>query len=275
MSNSPALYKFSYIHDIFNYATAVSWLLGYCSLFLKLHRDQNAAGLSLQTLFMLVLTELNHVLILIVMTAYFKVPLGIDFYICDCSTVLISLATFSYIIFSFYDSYEEEKDTFGLNVASCIFESIIGKTNKNDVLERKIHTLAKRFHWIVAYLISLLASIPLFLFRRSHLPMLLSFWECYIDMQLTFALVPQLYMFYNKKPRKVSSLLAHFVVFILLARILMLLYWATYPLFKYTSIPGRKLHITTEFLNIIILAHFMFYFIRAKLLGQRDIPLPI
>ncbi|KAJ1607465.1 hypothetical protein OJ253_2345 [Cryptosporidium canis] len=277
MQEQPILHNFASFLDVINFGTALSWFLAYLTLFFKLKREKNIIGLSLQTLLILVVAECNHVLITIMLSSHYNVKLGLDFYICDCSTALLSLATFTYIYSRFYETYERNRDTFGLNVAN-ITVSWVSKTFGNDIYNskcNKLHPTSQKIFWLTIYVINLFLGSLIFIFRKSTSPSLISFWESYMDSLLSLALLPQIYMFYNKKPRKVSSLLAHFVAFILLARLLMLLYWIVYPLFKYSVVPGRRLHIFSESLNVIFLSHFMYYFLRSKLLGENYIFLPM
>lgn len=278
MQEKPIFHNFASLLDVLNFATAVSWFFAYLSLFFKLKREKNIIGLSLQTLSILVVAEFNHVLITIILSSHYHVKLGLDFYICDCSTALLSLATFTYIYTNFYETYEKNRDTFGLNITNLIVCWVSG-TNGNDAYDNKkhnkIHPASQNLFWLTIYVLNLFLGTIIYLFRKSSSPPLISFWESYMDSLLSLALLPQIYMFYNKKPRKVSSLLAHFVAFILLARVLMLFYWILYPLFKYSIVPGRRLHIFSESLNVVFLSHFMYHFIRSKILGEVDIFLPL
>ncbi|KAF7456423.1 ER lumen protein retaining receptor [Cryptosporidium felis] len=276
MQDKPLLHNFAYLLDLINLATAISWLLAYIALFIKISRERNIFGLSLQTLLALVVAECNHVLITIVLSSHFNVNLGIDFYFCDCLTAIISIATFIYIINNYYETYERNRDNFGLNISNQIIR-LISCYYPNEEAKgiNKYHYISQKYHWLVIYLLNFFFGTTIFLFRKSSIPPLVSVWESYMDSLLTIALLPQVFMFYNKRPRKVSSLLAHFVVFILLARSLMLLYWILYPLFREIVIPGRRLHIFSESLNVLFLSQFLFYFIKSKLLGEKSIFLPM
>lgn len=278
MQEEPIFYSFASFIDVLNFATAVSWFFAYLSLFFKLKREKNIIGLSLQTILILVVAECNHVLITIILSSHYHVKLGLDFYLCDFSTALLSLATFTYIYSNFYETYEKNRDTFGLNITNLLV-GYISKANGDDAYDSKkrnrVHPTSKNIFWLAIYVINFFIGSIIFLFRKSSSPPLISFWESYMDSLLSLALLPQIYMFYNKKPRKVSSPLAHFVAFILLARMLMLLYWILYPLFKYSIVPGRRLHIFSESLNVIFLSHFMYHFLRSKFLGESDVSLPL
>lgn len=274
----PIFHNFAFLLDLLNLATAASWFSAYLALFFKLKREKNVVGLSLQTLLILVVAECNHVLITIILSSHYNVKLELDFYLCDCLTAILSLTTFAYIYSNFYETYENNRDTFGLNITNFIICSVskaFGSNHFNQKKSNKYHPTSQNIFWLTVYIINFLLGSAIYFFRRSSSPPIISFWESYMDSLLSLALLPQIYMFYNKKPRRVSSLLAHFVAFILLARIFMLLYWILYPLFKLSIVPGRRLHIFSEFLNVIFLAHFMYYFIRSKLNGENDVFLPL
>ncbi|POM83416.1 ER lumen protein retaining receptor family protein [Cryptosporidium meleagridis] len=278
MQKKPIFHNFAFILDVINFATALSWFCAYLALFLKLKREKNVVGLSLQTMLMLVVAECNHVLITAVLSSHYHVELGLDFYLCDCSTALLSAVTFAYIYFNFYETYESNRDTFGLNVTDFIFCWILKADRSNYFIQKKsnrYYSISKKIFWLTIYILNIFLGLIIFFLRKSSSPPIISFWESYMDSLLSLALLPQIFMFYNKKPRKVSSLLAHFVVFILLARVFMLLYWILYPLFKLSIVPGRKLHIFSESLNVTFLMHFMYYFIRSKLNGENEILLPL
>eukprot|EP00386_Alphamonas_edax_P006332 GDKI01020531.1.p1 GENE.GDKI01020531.1~~GDKI01020531.1.p1 ORF type:complete len:282 (+),score=60.48 GDKI01020531.1:174-1019(+) len=247
------------IHDIFNYATAFMWFCGYAAVLLKLRADKSALGLSQQTLLALFLSELNNVVLQVYLSAKYRFPLGLSFYFCDLITTLASLACFMYVRHRFANSYEKDRDTFGLRFLSPFLGT----------------AAANKFYWVVLYLIAFAVALPLYVFRRSPLGFFWSMYECFDDALLAVALIPQLFMFYNKRPRKVSSLMGRFVVCLFFARCFALTYWVTYPLFKSGDIPSRGLHMATEILNILILADFCYYYLKAKMAGQGDIALPI
>ncbi|OII74869.1 uncharacterized protein cubi_03001 [Cryptosporidium ubiquitum] len=278
MQEKPIFYNFAFLLDLLNFATAVSWFFAYLALFFKLKREKNVVGLSLQTLLILVVAECNHVIITVILSSHYHVKLELDFYLCDCLTALLSVTTFIYIYNNFYETYENNRDTFGLNVTNfviCWISKVSGSANFNEKKINRFHPTSQNFFWLTIYIMNFFLGSMIFFLRKSSSPPIISFWESYMDSLLSLALLPQIYMFYNKKPRRVSSPLAHFVAFILLARIFMLFYWILYPLFKFSIVPGRRLHIFSEFLNVIFLTHFMYYFLKSKLNGENDISLPL
>eukprot|EP00922_Rhytidocystis_sp_ex-Travisia-forbesii_P005268 GHVS01007682.1.p1 GENE.GHVS01007682.1~~GHVS01007682.1.p1 ORF type:complete len:357 (+),score=55.77 GHVS01007682.1:243-1313(+) len=265
-SPAPPLAGYDIIHDLLNYGTAFWWFIAYAALLQKLRRERSALGLSLQTLFALVFVEVNNVILIVSLAVYLGKPVfQLDFWIVDCTTAIMSAYTFAYVYRNFFASYEKQKDTFGRKLCSvfCCFQ-----------------TLTEHYYGLFLYVLSALIALPIFLFRHtapssSSTSSILSFWECFDDSVLSIALLPQLFMFYNKRPRKVNALLGRFVVCLLLARALAFAYWLTFPLFHAVPQRGRGVHLFTEALNLLILSDFVFYYIKAKLKGHQHVTLPI
>ncbi|KAK6590566.1 hypothetical protein RS030_152390 [Cryptosporidium xiaoi] len=278
MQDKPLFLNISYLLDVINIATAISWFFAYLSLLIKVRRNNNVIGLSLQTLIILVIAECNHVVITLVLSFYFGVVPGIDFYLCDCTTAMLSITTLVYILKNYGDIYEKERDNFGANIANYAFRLLLPK--EGGIVRKKnkfedTDPLAIKYGWLSIYFVNVFISIALFAFRKSNLPALLSFWESYMDGLSSVALLPQLHMFFNKRPRKVPPTLIQFVSFILLGRLLMLLYWLLYPLFREALVPGRLLHISSELMNALLLSNFIFYNIRSKIINEKGETLPM
>jgi len=268
-SAEPLLSDFAFLHDLLNYATAASWFCGYVALLQKLRRDRSALGLSLQTLTALVISELNTLLIILFVYISKGIHFGVDFILCDVATVVVSGWTLLTIHRKFFNSYEEDRDTFGKKFCPCSSSKGRSQYGVSPGL------ISRRVHWLFLYLLAACFAVPLFVFRRQSLPPLLSFFECFDDMLLALALLPQLSMFYGKRPRRVSHLLGRFVVFLLLARVCSLFYWLTDPLFRSEPIPGRGVHISTEIINLAILSDFTYYYLTSSYKGHKDINLPL
>lgn len=222
----PLLHSLSFIHDTLNYSTAVFWFLAYVALLQKVHKERNAYGLSFQTLFALVVVEASNVLLIISLLSYHNKAYHADFFFVDCTSALISVCVFVYIYRNFWSTYEKQRDTFGQKYLRLL----------------KVPSCGPSSHVCFLYILAFFASFMMFLLRRSpHAPsisdvarhgdgrvvagMLLSFWECFNDSVLALALLPQLFMFYNKRPRKVTNLLGTFVAMLFCARMLAFIYW--------------------------------------------------
>eukprot|EP01066_Platyproteum_vivax_P013700 Platyproteum_vivax@DN618_c0_g1_i1.p1 len=271
-------------HDATNYLTALLWFLAYASLLQKLRRERSAVGLSLQSLLALVLSELNSVALLL--AVHFSVndsKLNWDFLLCDTLTSLIAIATLYTVIRRFSNSYESHKDTFGRKFCSIIACCGLFQPGDYRLHEKKDGPLplsrgvcSGKCYWFFLYILAFAIAAPLFVFRRTGtIPPLLSAWECLDDSLLAVALIPQLFMFYNRRPRRVSQPLGRFVVLMLLARICSFSYWYTDPWFHRVGLPGRGVHLVTEALNILILLDFAYHFVKSSTKGYREVQLPI
>ncbi|CDJ39349.1 hypothetical protein, conserved [Eimeria tenella] len=274
---APALQRWSVVHDALNYSTAVFWLLAYGAVLQKVHRERSACGLSFQTLFALVVVEVSNVLLILSLLAFHGKPFHLDFFLVDCTSALVSIWAFVHLFRNFRASYEKQRDSFGQKYLRLL----------------RLPSCGASGHLFFLYLLSFVLSFSMFLLRRSpHAPslgevarsssssrlavgLLLSLWECFNDSVLALALLPQLQMFYSKRPRKVSNLLGTFVAMLFCARVLAFLYWLSFPLFHRSQPTGRGIHLATEALNILILLDFLYYYVKAKLAGQEDIALPI
>ncbi|OEH76760.1 hypothetical protein cyc_07276 [Cyclospora cayetanensis] len=183
-----------------------------------------------ETLFALVVVEASNVLLIVCLLAYHNKAVHFDFLLVDCTSAIVSICAFVYLYRNFRGTYERQRDTFGqkylrlLRVPSCCPSS----------------------HVCFLYILAFIGAFSMFLIRRSpHAPsvsdaaryghsrlavgMLLSFWECYNDSILALALLPQLFMFYNKRPRRVTNLLGTFVAMLFCARVLAFIYWYAVP----------------------------------------------
>ncbi|KAL8432432.1 hypothetical protein Efla_000209 [Eimeria flavescens] len=242
----------------------------------KVHKERNAYGLSFQTLFALVVVEASNVLLIICLLSYHSKPFHADFFLVDCSSAIISICVFVYLYRNFWPTYEKQRDTFGQKYLRLL----------------KIPSCGPNSHVCFLYILAFIVSVFMFILRRSpYAPsvsdvtrsgngrlavgMLLSLWECFNDSVLALALLPQLFMFYNKRPRRVTNLLGTFVAMLFCARTLAFIYWISFPLFHRGQPTGRGIHLATEALNIVILLDFLYYYVKAKLSGQEDIALPI
>ncbi|CDJ69582.1 hypothetical protein, conserved [Eimeria necatrix] len=274
----PPLQRWAVLHDALNYSTAVFWLLAYGAVLQKVQRERSACGVSFQTLFALVVVEVSNVLLILSLLAFHGKPFHLDFFLVDCTSAAVSIWAFVHLFRNFRTSYEQQRDSFGLKYLRLL----------------RLRCCCAAGHLCCLYLLSFLLSFSMFLLRRSPhaalarssssssssssrvaLGLLLSLWECFNDSVLALALLPQLQMFYSKRPRKVSHLLGTFVAMLFCARVLAFLYWLSFPLFHRSEPTGRGIHLATEALNILILLDFLYYYVKAKLAGQEDIALPI
>lgn len=245
----------------FNYAAALSWFTAYLVLMRQVAKEKSILGISLQCLTALVVAEINSLLVTVTMSLYQGHTLGSDVILCGLVTTLTSIGALYVTASRMSNTYEEQCDSFGRFMCP---------------IKTGIKRVDRRIHWLSLYVLCFAAAVPMALVRRRDvLPPALSFWECFDDMLLALALVPQLAMFYSKRPRRISTPLGLFVVFLLGARVSTLLYWLLTPLAFRAYPTGRGVHISTEILNIAILVDFLYYFAKSKALGYPSIVLPV
>jgi len=108
-------------------------------------------------------------------------------------------------------------------------------------------------------------------FLRSFMTYQTTFYLCCCEVLSTVGLLPQLFMFHRDK--RVSPLLSNFVVFTACNRIIMLTFWAAVPWLSTLSISNRPVQIVSECFNLLILSDFMYYWVRSKVRGEKEIVL--
>ena len=89
-----------------------------------------------------------------------------------------------------------------------------------------------RWYWIVLYLLAALLALVVESFRTHRLlPLPISYLECWADMTLAVALLPQLVSFHRSKDTFLPKRVARFVIFFLCAEFFSLVYWYDPPKF--------------------------------------------
>ncbi|KAF8821828.1 hypothetical protein IE077_001500 [Cardiosporidium cionae] len=244
-----------FVHSMLSYASAFLWIIAYVALYQKLYQEKSAAGISLQSLIAFCFVELSEVFLLFINSKYIRFSFG--YCISVCSAAFVSSAALIHTYRNFISSYDWKKDGFGRRFSTLVFPAFL-----------------KRFYWLFLYLLAFALSIPFTVYRRADIPIVLSFLECFNDSIIAIALLPQLHMFYSSNHRAIKGLLGRFVICLLLARIFSFVYWLLYPSFYSIFPTGRGIHLLTDSLNVLILADFTYYFIKAKLQRMEDIDLP-
>ncbi|CAK9077133.1 unnamed protein product [Durusdinium trenchii] len=230
-------------------------------VFLQLRKRRSAAGLSLQTLATVVGARVIHLISHNIQLHYspnvfpwFIYPMMDVVSACAGVALLVSFCLY------YYPSYEKEKDNFGIH----IFErfELIGK---NSPLKTSPFLAASFLYAVVAVM-----AVMWFLVRKSQRSFLVSYFCCYYEAMGAVALIPQLWMFHQDK--RVSPLLANFVVLTAMHRFFTLAFWISYPRVFYWRYPdNRGIQMASETLNILILSDFLFYWARSKIRGDSEV----
>lgn len=155
-------------------------------------------------------------------------------------------------------TYEREKDNFGITV----FERLELKSGR---LQERPITAATFLYMVVT-----VVALVWYMFRRSTSGFWSSYFCCYYEVLCAVALLPQLWMLHQDK--RVSPLLANFVVLSAMTRACTFTFWVAYPhIYIFRSPHNRGIQMAVEALNILILSDFLFYWVRSLVRGDREI----
>jgi hypothetical protein len=237
----------------------ISILGSFVALYLQVKSRKSALGLSLQTVGAVAVARVLHLL---------SHPIGIHFrpdtlpfffyVILDYANAGVGVFVLYYIFSNYMNTYEAEKDNFSQN-----FWLKLG-------LDKD---LVAKLKWAFIYIIAGIFGIIWHLVRRSHHTFAVSFFCCYYEALCAVALLPQLWMF--QQDRVVSPQLANFVALTAANRLFTLVFWLAYPYVFWNRYPdNRGVQMASEVLNLLILSDFLYYFIRARMKGQKVIVIP-
>eukprot|EP00927_Polykrikos_kofoidii_P070539 TRINITY_DN6693_c0_g3_i1.p1 TRINITY_DN6693_c0_g3~~TRINITY_DN6693_c0_g3_i1.p1 ORF type:complete len:265 (+),score=29.53 TRINITY_DN6693_c0_g3_i1:140-934(+) len=233
----------------------------FASVLMKLKRDRNAVGLSLQTLTAVIMARSLHVFSHLLGLHYKPTQLPITLYVMlDLLNAALGMAAIVTFITQFMSTYEREKDNFGIH----LFQRFNLLPKKGPFSEGPLP--ASMFMYSVVTVL----AFGWYYVRRSRLSFLSNYFCCFYEVLLAVALFPQLWMFHQDK--RVSPLLANFVVLTATTRAFTLAFWFFYPtVFPWSYPDNRGIQMTSEILNIAILSDFLFYWIRSKVRGETEI----
>lgn len=230
------------------------------AVFLQLKTQSSPQGMSLQTLIAVVTARTLHLF-----SHWFEIhyrPQEIAFALYFMMDIINAVVGISCIIMflQLKSTYDSEKDNFGI----AIFDRFQLVPETGIFSSRPL--LAASFIYIVTSMLAFLWSF----FRNSPGSWATGYFCCIYEVISMVALIPQLWMFH--KDKWVSQLLGWFVVMVALNRCCTLTFWVIYPWINPWSSPAnRTTQIITEFLNLAVLADFLFYWARAKFRGESKI----
>lgn len=249
--------------DGFIIGSDVTMIAAFVAVLRRLKASKSAAGLSLQSVMSLVGLRLLHL-----SSHYFNIhyrpkvlPMWL-FQMLDTGVVAAGLVCVVLLLTLFYPTYEVEKDNFGIQV----FDRFDLLPKSGPLSYRPL--AAASFLYMVVGIVACLW----YLVRQTMPTFGLSCYCCYYEVMSAASLIPQLWMFH--KDKRVPELLANFVVLVAVGRLCTLGFWAVYPWIYRWSVPSnRGIHMALEAFNLLILSDFLYYWVRAKIRGQRDIVL--
>jgi len=228
---------------------------------IKLKTSKSSAALSLQTLSAVVIARALHALSHPIGVHFLPAVLPWSLYVTmDALNACVGLACLAAFLLYYYPSYEREKDNFGIQLAQRLLD--IGVLPKSELFkEGPIAT------GLFLYSAVVVGAFAWYLLRNSPLTFAAGYFCCFYEVLTAFALLPQLWMFYQDK--RVSSLLANFVVFTALNRCCTLCFWVSYPWVYTNRYPDNRWNqIAAEVLNLLILSDFLYFWAKAKWKGQ-------
>eukprot|EP00920_Eleutheroschizon_duboscqi_P032695 GHVT01078798.1.p1 GENE.GHVT01078798.1~~GHVT01078798.1.p1 ORF type:complete len:282 (+),score=23.44 GHVT01078798.1:1250-2095(+) len=112
-NQSPPLSAYGVWHDVLNMTTAALWFVAYVVLLSKVRAERSAWGLSFQTLFALMLVEINNTSLILCLSRHFSKRLLLEFYFIDFSSAIFTASSYLYIATCYSSSYDRDSDGFG------------------------------------------------------------------------------------------------------------------------------------------------------------------
>lgn len=234
----------------------VSLFLAFAAVSYQVAKHKSAAGLSLQSLSIVVFTRVFH-LLSHPMDLHFE-PTMIPFWVYgvfDVLTASFGVLLLYYILTKLLSTYEADLDSFG------------------DIIDFQSSTLGLLIRRIfVSISFSSVVGFLWWAIRRSHQSFASSYFACFYEVLGAVALFPQLWMF--QKTRVASAQLANFVAMMALNRICTLGFWIVYPwIFHWRYPDNRGIQMASEVINLLIISDFLYYYARAKLRGDEVVRL--
>jgi hypothetical protein len=234
-------------------------MMSYAIVLNYLVTKRSCEGLSLQSLFCLVATRVQHIFSHALDLHYTPQFLPSFVYgFLDFSSMMLGIGCAVLIKQKYMDTYDATADDFGVILLDRLGGRRRGKRRP-----------AK---WAVLYVLSFVLAFLWYQVRRTMSSFWTGYFCCFYEVICSVALIPQLWMFH--KQRAVNRLLGNFVVCVAVNRLCILAFWVMYPSFNYGRKPdNRGVQMASESLNLLIAADFLFYYARSMLQGDDDIVL--
>ena len=250
--------------DLLIFGADASLFGAFLMVLYQLKEKKSATGLSLQSLSLVVLARLLH-LLSHPMDLHFE-PTMIPIFVYsgfDVANACFGCYVLYFAMTNLLHTYEAEKDTFG----EKIFRTYIWPSAPVTGIQRVF--VRSGF----SYFLALSLGFVWWLIRRSHQSFFSSYFACIYEVLGAVALLPQLWMF--QKDKVASPQLANFVVLVALNRFFTLAFWTVYPwVFHWRYPDNRGIQMLSEVLNLFIISDFLYYYVRAKLRGENYIKIP-
>jgi len=233
----------------------VSLFFSLFSVLQQLRTTKSAKGISLLTLATIVFARTLHSMSHPLFGLHYRpqvLPMTL-YMLMDLVNATLGMSTVALFV-KYWSSYEVDKDNFCAPLLRKVF-------NADSVKAR----------WVFFSVIIAVMSFGWFLFRRYKNQDFTTGMFCSMYEVLGFfALLPQLWMF--QSGRVVSKTLGNFIGFTALHRLFTLTFWVVFPLVhNFRVLDNRWIQMTSEIINLLIIADFLYYYIRSFIRGEKEI----
>jgi len=231
----------------------------FLALYYQVKNRKSAVGISLQTVGAVAAARTIHLLSHPLDIHFLPTTLPFALYVLmDYVNAMFGCFVLFVMVRDYWNTYEADKDNFSQN-----FLLKIGMSR--DVVYN--------FKYSFIYIIAAIFGSVWYMLRRSSLTFFVSYFCCYYEALCAVALLPQLWMF--QQDRVVSPQLANFVVLTAANRLFTLIFWISYPYVFWNRYPdNRGVQMVSEVVNLLILSDFLYYYIQAKIRGQKVVIIP-
>lgn len=232
--------------------------LTFFTMVLLLYRKRTAAGVSLQTLIVIVSGRVLH-LYSYAMEVHYRPEVLPSFLFAamDVGNACTGVGLIGVFVKKYMGTYQKDKDTFG--VSSFV-----------KMLPRSPLTDTPLVYTVILYTIACVIAL-VWQVIRTRLHAFGTYYFCLLEVLAAVSLLPQLFMFH--KDKVVSPLLGKFVLCCAATRFFMLIFWCLLPYFHRINARNRWIQISTETFNVMILSDFLYYWVRSTVKGEEEIRL--
>ena len=249
--------------DLLILGADVSLFLAFFAVYYQVSSKKAASGLSIQTLSLVVSARVLHLLSHPMDLHFDPTMLPMFLYaVFDLLNAGFAVFVLYYVVANHLNSYEADKDTFGEGIMRKILPSV-PSSGVGRVVARAGFS----------YAVALALGVVWWVIRRSRQPFWTSYFACVYEVLGAISLLPQLWMF--QKDRVASPQLANFVVLMAINRLCTLGFWTVYPWIYHWRYPdNRGIQMLSEVINLLIISDFLFYYVKAKIRGERYVKIP-
>lgn len=242
--------------------------LAFTSVFQRLRATWSLEGLSLQTMVAAVSNRCLHVGSYQLGLHYnpLVLPRALFMFL-DGVNALAGLLCLCFF-FKYFQTYEKEKDNFGLQV----FERLGCVQSPRSFWKR--YLVAASWLYLMAGVTALFwHHIRRFAVHQVIMSQPKDYYLSFYEVLSAVALIPQLWMFHHDK--RVPPTLANFVIFVAAHQVLVLTFWACFPWVSGITPINRNIQMVFDGCSLLILSDFLYYWARSKWYGYDEVVLDL